>query len=383
MDKDNKPRLTIAEMKEAARREQVKQWLIAAGSGLTTLTILAATTWLLFTAISGRPAASPSPPLALPPTHTAITTPVMTITITPLLTPTVSPSSRLSTPAADCAADNLYQLNIAGPVLDPAPGSVADSTDEPVRAVWRVKNSGQCPWKDIRLFLVSTGIKPPPLPPIEPAGRVAVGAAVTVTLSVPAADLFERNQLNWVWAIQVKKAVGQVWYNPPSQLQLVLDQPWVIPAQPLLTPVLPSPSQTVPSPSLPPVELISPAEGETFVGAAADLTFKWTALARPLASDEYYVLIIEHQAGPWAYWTQATEYTTPHAPDNNLSWLMDYGPELIWRVGVARSDSPEGLPGAGQLVSPYSSARHFRWINPAFSNRSNQSPAQEPDSSIP
>ncbi len=105
--------------------------------------------------------------------------------------------------------------------------------------------------------------------------------------------------------------------------------------------------------------LLEPVNGAVFNGWNADVNLRWSA-AGALLADEYYVLIIYHRVGDHKIWLKDTSY---HVKEER--WLSEYGPELGWKVVVARkrtSDPHEDPTGAE--VSPYSALGTFFW-NPS------------------
>ena len=110
---------------------------------------------------------------------------------------------------------------------------------------------------------------------------------------------------------------------------------------------------------LPAPVLLGKPHGETFASVNSPPCFEWSAAARPLGVDEYYVLIISHRKGNDYTWTKDTMIAGA-----DKAWLVDpeYGPKLEWRVVVARKrrDPPAGDPG-GTEVSQYSETRIYYW----------------------
>jgi len=110
---------------------------------------------------------------------------------------------------------------------------------------------------------------------------------------------------------------------------------------------------------LPAPTLLGKPDGETFASVNSPPCFEWSAAARPLNDDEYYVLIITHRKGNDYTWTKDTLVSGA-----DKAWLVDpeYGPKLEWRVVVARkrSDPPAGDP-TGAEVSQYSETRVYYW----------------------
>ena len=124
----------------------------------------------------------------------------------------------------------------------------------------------------------------------------------------------------------------------------------------------PEPSPTPePAPTSPPPEtlaetlaapiLLAPGDGETFASVDTDVVFRWSETTRPLAEDEYYVLVITHQEGNDYTWTKETSVSLA----DGKPWLIDLGPELKWQVVIARQRTGEANENpAGAEVSDYS-----------------------------
>lgn len=78
------------------------------------------------------------PTVTRPPTETPV--PTATATVTPTLTPTATPTAIPSPTPTVCLYDAALEAAIASPEgATLAPG-------EAFRAVWRIRNSGNCPW---------------------------------------------------------------------------------------------------------------------------------------------------------------------------------------------------------------------------------------------
>ena len=111
-------------------------------------------------------------------------------------------------------------------------------------------------------------------------------------------------------------------------------------------PAPPSPPETVEAPIL-----LAPPDGETFASVDTDVVFLWSEPARPLAEDEYFVLVITHSEGNDYTWTKGTSVSLV----DGKQWLIDLGPELKWQVVIARQRSGEANETpAGAEVSAYS-----------------------------
>ncbi len=374
---NKRARLSIAEMRRQERQANLLKMVALGLTGLVVAVIMGGVIWVMSSRSTPVDNVTPWSPtstasVVTPPIVTAtrhLSTPVITSTSTPTATATAAlpaPVESSPEPAASCATDNdRYRMEIMGPALTPRVGSQVALSSDRLQVIWRIKNVGQCAWQNTRLFLVSTGTKPPPAPPIEPGGRVEIGATITVTLSVPASEVLRQDKLNWVWALVVQPTQGEDWLELKPWLELTLQQPWVS--------LQDSSSTPPPSPPPPPLvvkpviraipELISPPEGMTFTGPEADITFRWTAEGL-LAEDEYYVLIIEHQGGWEMRWTREAHYTTPHGPANNLGWLTEYGPELKWWVLIIRTDNPGQELSPAQIMNVDSHPRSIFWSNP-------------------
>jgi len=107
--------------------------------------------------------------------------------------------------------------------------------------------------------------------------------------------------------------------------------------------------------------LLSPVQGTSFAGREALIAFEWSAAQRPLAADEYYVLIIHHRIGDDRIWLKNPAYLLP----DERRWLADetdYNSELHWQVVVAqkRSGDPNEDPKVSN-VSDYSDIWTFQW----------------------
>lgn len=115
--------------------------------------------------------------------------------------------------------------------------------------------------------------------------------------------------------------------------------------------------EPTPEPLAAPV-LLEPVDGATFGSSYSDVTFRWTEAGRPLAENEYYVLIITHSAGQDFTWTKDISFFTGEAKQ----WLIEYGPELRWQVVIAakRTDDPNENP-TGAEISDYSLSQVFYW----------------------
>ena len=109
---------------------------------------------------------------------------------------------------------------------------------------------------------------------------------------------------------------------------------------------------------MPALSLLSPADGETFASESSRPTFVWSEAPRPLADDEYYVLIIVHRDGKDFVWTKVTTYTV----GDDKTWWLDYGPALRWQVVTARkrTSEPSENPAGGE-TGAYSISNQFFW----------------------
>jgi hypothetical protein len=107
-----------------------------------------------------------------------------------------------------------------------------------------------------------------------------------------------------------------------------------------------------------PLTLLAPPDGETFAGVSSFITFSWSAASRPLADDEYYVLVITHRQGKDFVWTKVPTFRA----GEDHRWWADFGPPLHWQVVIARQRT--GTPGedpTGAEVCPYSETRVVYW----------------------
>ena len=113
----------------------------------------------------------------------------------------------------------------------------------------------------------------------------------------------------------------------------------------------PEPAPTSPQETLAAPILLAPEDGETFASANTDVVFRWSETTRPLAEDEYYVLVITHQEGNDYTWTKETSFSLAEGKQ----WLIDLGPQLKWQVVIARQRTGEAneIP-VGAEVSDYS-----------------------------
>ncbi len=178
---------------------------------------------------------------------------------------------------------------------------------------------------------------------------------------------------------QTATAAAQVVSSPtpaPSETPAATDTPAAtltpVPTATAVPTEAPAPTDTpVPAPTdtppptdtpvpevLPAPDLLAPPDGDTFAGIATDITFQWSAAPRPLAEDEYYVLIITHSQGKDYTWTKTTSYSITQ----NKDWLAEFGPELKWQVVIARQ-TPEEAAGdpTGHEISEYSLQRACYW----------------------
>ena len=107
-----------------------------------------------------------------------------------------------------------------------------------------------------------------------------------------------------------------------------------------------SPPETLAAPIL-----LAPEDDETFASVNTDVVFRWSETTRPLAEDEYYVLVITHLEGNDYTWTKETSVSLA----DGKPWLIDLGPELKWQVVIARQRTGEANENpAGAEVSDYS-----------------------------
>nr|MBC8255271.1 hypothetical protein [Ardenticatenia bacterium] len=113
----------------------------------------------------------------------------------------------------------------------------------------------------------------------------------------------------------------------------------------------PEPAPTSPPETLAAPILLAPEDGETFASVSSDVVFRWSETTRPLAEDEYYVLVITHQEGNDYTWTKETSFSLAEGKQ----WLIDLGPQLKWQVVIARQRTGEvnEIP-VGAEVSDYS-----------------------------
>lgn len=148
----------------------------------------------------------------------------------------------------------------------------------------------------------------------------------------------------------------------PTDTPLPTDTPAPTPTD---TPV-PEPTATLePTPTLtptvellPPLTLLEPAEGDTFATVISRPTFRWSEAPRPLAEDEYYVLIITHRDGKDFVWTKTAAYTA----GDDKTWWVDYGPQLRWQVVTARKRTGEAAEEpTGNETGAYSMDSGFFW----------------------
>lgn len=130
---------------------------------------------------------------------------------------------------------------------------------------------------------------------------------------------------------------------------------------PLITPAATPTHATIASATPTPRRLVAPillepANGTVFQGWNAEVYFHWSEAGK-LSADEYYVLIISHQAGEHRIWLKDTLY---HIEEER--WLSEYGPDLQWKVGVAckRTSDPHEDP-RGAETSAYSTSGSFSW----------------------
>jgi hypothetical protein len=113
----------------------------------------------------------------------------------------------------------------------------------------------------------------------------------------------------------------------------------------------PEPAPTSPPETLAAPILLAPADGETFASVDSDVVFLWSEATRPLAEDEYYVLVITHLEGNDYTWTKETSFSLA----DGKQWLIDLGPELMWQVVIARQRTGEVNENpVGAEVSAYS-----------------------------
>jgi serine/threonine protein kinase len=126
--------------------------------------------------------------------------------------------------------------------------------------------------------------------------------------------------------------------------------------------------------------LIRPPNEATFTAWIADVVFEWSAASRPLADDEYYVLVIEHKDGEVYVWTKNSSFDASHDSEEEgggLPWLSGVGPEIQWRVVVAvpqtadfaRTEAPT------DLRSEYSETLIFYWRRGAAPSKPTPTPA--------
>jgi len=110
------------------------------------------------------------------------------------------------------------------------------------------------------------------------------------------------------------------------------------------------------------------------------VVFEWSAASRPLADDEYYVLVIEHKDGEVYVWTKNSSFDASHDSEEEgggLPWLSGVGPEIQWRVVVAvpqtadfaRTEAPT------DLRSEYSDTSIFYWRRGAAPSKPTPTPA--------
>ena len=113
----------------------------------------------------------------------------------------------------------------------------------------------------------------------------------------------------------------------------------------------PEPAPTSPPETLAAPILLAPEDDETFASVDSDVVFRWSETTRPLAEDEYYVLVITHLEGNDYTWTKETSVSLVEGKQ----WLIDLGPELKWQVVIARQRTGEANENpAGAEVSDYS-----------------------------
>lgn len=120
----------------------------------------------------------------------------------------------------------------------------------------------------------------------------------------------------------------------------------------------PEPTETPTPLPLAPLTLLAPADGETYASANSRPTFVWSEASRPLAENEYYVLIIAHREGKDFIWTKSATYTA----GDDKTWWVQYGPELRWQVvtAVRRTSKPCEDPAGGE-TGAYSTSRRIFW----------------------
>ena len=96
----------------------------------------------------------------------------------------------------------------------------------------------------------------------------------------------------------------------------------------------------------PPVDQTFTGE-ETYTGDDVDIVFQWAQEGRPLDADEFYVVGIQHAAGPRYRWAgHETTYRSPATQNGSLRWLIDFADQvgrLYWKVLIVRSKTPKAI----------------------------------------
>jgi outer membrane biosynthesis protein TonB len=144
----------------------------------------------------------------------------------------------------------------------------------------------------------------------------------------------------------------------PTATPAPTDTPTPLPTNTPLPTDTPEPTETPTPLPLAPLTLMEPADGETFASANSRPTFVWSEASRPLAENEYYVLIIAHREGKDFIWTKSATYTA----GDDKTWWIQYGPELRWQVvtAVRRTSKPCEDPAGGE-TGAYSTSRRIFW----------------------
>ena len=322
------------------------------------------------------PSATPSPTPS--PSATLVPTPTSTATSAPTLTPKPT--------RAPCSNSTNYDLSVLSgqPTLSPPLGSQVASEDETLQAMWRIQNTGMCPWSGVRFTFDSVGSMsgPSALPRLRQqvggAGITVVpGEQIQVLLPIAASDVLRRT-LDWNWTILVETTYG-VWLDRAGTLALVSDRVWVTLPTPTPRPVpSPTPYRISLAPPAPPrlLEPSPPSDTETFAGEVtltgydAEVVFRWEQPGRTLRANEYYVVAITHARGTEYRWAgRQSEYRPPLTQEGSLGWLIDFADDfgrLRWRVLVVSADTPKetGELGTDDEIVSQSSEATFRWIQP-------------------
>jgi len=137
--------------------------------------------------------------------------------------------------------------------------------------------------------------------------------------------------------------------------------PTATPTPPTPTPP-PQPTATPPT-LLPAPELISPKDGQKFVGKGARIWLSWKPIGRPLAEDEWYAVSLRYFAnGGTQYsgtWQKETRWRVP------AELFQKYDPAhpgYQWDVVVMKQTSTKPDGGrAGYPISEQSETRTFYW----------------------